>query len=141
MRLEELPATKTCNRCGRTRPKDKFGIRRQYLKDGSPSYYLESHCRRCVNERTSKYYHEVIKPSKDERPKESRGDLEIDGAPVVQYVLEHGIPQYIPDNVRKRLNDLREGRAKRVGIDIVDTYFVMMHVPWKLNELYPLDSE
>jgi len=50
--------TKECNRCGKSKPLDKFRrrIKKERERDGINDYYIMGECRACEKEKREKYY-------------------------------------------------------------------------------------
>lgn len=138
-RREDLPSYKECRRCGVVLPRSRFTVREYKLKSGKTSFYLESRCNKCKTEISSIRYHTVIKHQR-EREHESRTRLLMDGKPILEWLKDHPVPVFVDYNIRKRFNDLREGKAKSIHIDVVDRFLIQIDMPELMNEWYPLDD-
>jgi hypothetical protein len=64
----------------------------------------------------------------------------MDGGPIIEWLKENELPVYIDYNIRKRFNDLVEGKAQRISLDTVDRFLVQLDMPELLNEWYPLEG-
>lgn len=143
---------KACSICGIVKPADQFYKGRARLKSGIVKEYLKGECKQCGTDRiqasrTGLPIEEIRERRRDReegiqyrsiQSAQAAGEERMDPGPLRQYLIEHGVTG-VPGVHSSVIYNIKRGRVKTVGLDLVDRILGGREDQVLLHELYPLD--